>query len=332
MTSTEIYIYTVVVLFGLLFGSFLNVCIYRIPRIHPGLTEESFMHLRGGSATIPPDILTKLESLKNQGYVTGNDFMTALEEQIGKEPAARYGELIFKYASFRRESVVFPSSHCPHCQAPIKPWDNVPVVSFLVLRGKCRACHAKISWRYPLVELLTAGVFLTVVHQFSLTLVALVYLSFVAALIAISFIDLDHQIIPDEITFPGIAVGIVASFFLPLPATVTHWYGSLLGTLVGGGVIALIGYVGAKVFKKAAMGGGDVKLMAMIGAFLGWQLALLTIFLGSVIGAVVGSVQKLVTGNEYIPFGPFLSLGAVMTLFFGQQFLFWYWNLIFPSF
>ncbi|MBD3305742.1 prepilin peptidase [candidate division KSB3 bacterium] len=246
--------YIVIFLFGLLFGSFLNVCIYRIPR---------------------------------------------------------------------KESIVFPGSHCPNCQRPIKPWENIPLISFLVLRGKCRGCQEPISWRYPLVELLTALILVAIVYQFSFTLSALFYSIFACALIVISFIDLDYRIIPDKISLPGIVVGILGSLWL-----VTPWYATFLGTVVGGGVILITGYIGSLAFKKEAMGGGDVKLMAMVGAFLGWKLALLTIFFASLVGAIIGIGMKLSTGDEYIPFGPFLSLGALLAMFFGRALLAWYWNVV----
>ncbi len=249
-------IYGLTLILGLLFGSFFNVCIYRIP----------------------------------QG-----------------------------------ESIVFPGSHCPRCNHALTPWDNIPVISFLLLRGKCRFCQAPISWRYPLVELLTAGLFLLVVHSFSLTWSTLVYLILTSAFIVISFIDFDHQIIPDKISLPGILIGFAASFVLPL-----HWYDSLLGILFGGGIIMAVGYLGEWVFKKEAMGGGDVKLMAMIGAFLGWKSALLTIFFASLIGAIIGIVMKRITGKEYLPFGPFLSIGAFLTFLWGERFLLWYWSLLLP--
>lgn len=247
----------IVALFGMLFGSFLNVCIYRIPR---------------------------------------------------------------------GESIAFPASHCPNCQHPIKPYDNIPVVSFLWLRGKCRSCNAAISWRYPMVEALTGVLFWYIVHRYSFTWAALAYTVFTALLIAISFIDLDHMIIPDVLSLPGIALGIAASFVIPRP-----WYDSLIGLFVGGGMIWIVGSLGELVFKKEAMGGGDVKLMAMIGAFLGWKMVLLTIFFASLIGAIIGIAMKLATGNEYIPFGPFLSAGALCALFFGEKFLQWYLTFLIPS-
>jgi leader peptidase (prepilin peptidase)/N-methyltransferase len=252
-----IAIYLVTLILGLLFGSFFNVCIYRIPR---------------------------------------------------------------------NESIVFPGSHCPHCDRDIKPWDNIPVLSYLILRGKCRFCKAGISWRYPLVESLTAALFLYTVHRFSISWDTLVYSIFVSALIVISFIDIDYRIIPDVISLPGIILGFLAAVFL-LPL---QWHDSLLGILIGGGVILAVGYLGELVFKKEAMGGGDVKLLAMIGAFVGWKLALLTIFFGSLAGAVIGLVMKLFTGDEYIPFGPFLALGALAALCFGERFLHWYWLLLAP--
>ena len=247
----------ITILFGLLFGSFLNVCIYRIPR---------------------------------------------------------------------GESIAFPASHCPHCQHPIKPYDNVPVFSFLLLRGKCRSCGAAISWRYPLVEALTGALFGYVVHRYSFTGAALAYLVFTALLIAISFIDLDHLLIPDVLSLPGIALGFGASFLIPRP-----WHDSVIGMLLGGGMILAVGEAGERLFKKEAMGGGDVKLMAMIGAFLGWKMVLLTIFFASVVGAVIGIAMKARTGKEYIPFGPFLSLGALGALFFGENFLQWYLTFFLPS-
>lgn len=299
------------------------MCIYRIPRVHFNLTEASLENLR--QKNIPVDILTKLEDVKNQEYIGEEKFFHALENTIGKAQIDQYGDEIFTHVSFKRESIVFPASHCPNCHTPLKPRDNIPILSFIILMGKCRSCHTTISWRYPLIELLTALIFVAIVSQFSLTLDAFFYLIFVSALIVISFIDLDYRTIPDKISLSGVVVGLIASLFLPI-----RWYESFLGVIVGGGVILVVGYVGAWVFKKEAMGGGDVKLMAMVGAFLGWKLALLTIFLASLIGAVIGIIFKFLTGEDYIPFGPFLSIGAVISLFFGQAFLFWYWGFISP--
>jgi len=225
----------------------------------------------------------------------------------------------------RQESIAFPASHCPHCQQPIKPWDNIPVLSYLLLGGKCRACRVPIAWRYPAVEALTAGIFVVLLHTYGISYELLWYLILLCALLVISFIDFDHRIIPDVISLPGIVLGLSASYFLPIT-----WFEAVLGAVVGGGLIFAVGSVGGWVFKKEAMGGGDVKLMAMIGAFLGWKLALLTIFFASLVGAVIGIIQKIKTGQEYIPFGPFLSLGAVFALFVGNPLIRWYVGLLFP--
>ena len=344
--------YIIILLFGLLFGSFLNVCIHRIPRVHLMLTEQSFQKLRTLAAhsrpqpkgirkviprytssflqflglhpgplatTIPSEVLTKLAPLKDQDYVTLNDFAAALEAQLDQDQFERYGDLIFHHAIARQESIVLPASHCPACQTPINPWDNIPVLSFLFLQGNCRACGAKISWRYPLIELLTAFLFLACMHQYGLVPQTFLYWAFISALIVLSFIDLDHRLIPDAISVPGVIVGLLVSPLLPI-----QWYESLLGILLGAGIIKMTGEIGKLVFKKEAMGGGDVKLMAMIGAFLGWKMIFLTLFLGSMTGAIIGIVWKLFTGKEYIPFGPFLSIGALFSLFFGAQVLHWY--------
>lgn len=350
--------YVVILLFGLLFGSFLNVCIHRIPRVHLTLSDDSFQRLRalagppqpqqqphfvkkivcGGfisllqflglhpgsfETRLPSEVLTKLTALKNQDFVTLNDFAAALESQLDPQQFDRYGDLIFQHTISRPESIVLPASHCPTCHTPINPWDNIPVLSFLLLQGKCRACGARISWRYPLIELLTALLFSACAHQWGLVPQTFVYWAFLAALIVISFIDLDHRLIPNIISVPGIAIGLLVSPLLPI-----EWNESLAGLLVGAGIIKIAGDIGKYVFKKDAMGGGDVKLMAMIGAFLGWKMVFLTLFFGSIIGAAIGIVWKLFTGKEYIPFGPFLSVGAVFSLFFGHQFLLWYWGQI----
>ncbi len=319
-------IYIITFLFGSLIGSFLNVCIYRIPRIHFTLTEKSFANLRLGK--VPAAIFTKLEALKNQEYIGERAFFHGLENALGKDIVKQHEAEIFKHVSFKRESIVFPGSHCPNCHAPIKPWDNIPLLSFIILGGKCRSCHTKISLRYPLVELLTSVLFVLFVYQFSITVQTLIYLVFAAALIVISFIDLDHTIIPGVIARPGIVIGLTTAFVLPL-----KWYDAILGALIGGGAILFIVYVGPLIFKQEAMGRGDVELMAMIGAFLGWKLALLTIFFGSMIGAVVGTILiilKKTTLKSYIPFGPFLCMGALIALFLGEQLFLWYWNVFLP--
>lgn len=305
------------------------MCIYRIPRLHLKLTDESFAKLC--KENLSTEMLTKLQDLKNQEYIGEEAFLDALEKTLGKANIEQYGPEIFKHVSCKRESIVFPGSHCPNCNTPIKPWDNIPVLSFILLKGKCRSCSARISFRYPLVELLTAVLFVTCMYRFGINLQTFVYLVFVSGLLIISFIDFEYKIIPDVISKPGIIIGLLFSLFPSIPIT---WYNSVLGALTGTGTIVFIVYVGPLIFKQEAMGLGDVKLMAMIGAFLGWKLALLTIFLGSLFGAVIGLIfilLKKTTLKSYFPFGPFLCAGALISLLFGKQLFLWYWNVFFPA-
>jgi len=223
----------------------------------------------------------------------------------------------------KEESIIWPGSHCPHCKKPIKFYDNIPLISYLLLRGKCRQCHGSISLQYPLVEGITALSSLIVFMEFGPSLSYLFYFSFVAALIVITVIDLYHQIIPDVISLPGIGVGLLASLIIPQ----ITFSNSLLGILLGGGSLFLIATVYQWLFKREGMGGGDVKLLAMIGAFLGWKAVILTILLGSLIGSITGIIVMVSKGKDFkyaIPFGPFLSLGAVIALFYGENLIRWY--------
>jgi leader peptidase (prepilin peptidase)/N-methyltransferase len=223
-------------------------------------------------------------------------------------------------------SIVSPRSFCPQCRTPVRGYDNIPLVSYLLLRGKCRSCGAKISWRYPLVEALTGGFAVALYLKFGLTLGFFAFFVFAAALLVITFIDLDHRIIPDVISLPGIAVGFGLSFFLPAPA----WTESLIGLLAGGGSLYLVAIGYEALTKREGMGGGDVKLLAMIGAWLGWKAVLFTIFFASLTGTVVGGGAMLIQkqGRHYaIPFGPFLAFGALAYLFIGPQLIDWYLNL-----
>ncbi len=226
----------------------------------------------------------------------------------------------------REESVVFPPSHCPQCRAPIRPWDNIPLFSFIFLKGRCRACRNPISWQYPLVELAHGFAGLLLVRQFGPSTQAAVYALLLAALIAVIFIDLSHQIIPDVITLPGMAIGLVsAATVLPL-----GWANALAGLLLGGGLFYLVAVLSVVLLKKEGMGGGDIKLIAMIGAFLGWQETLLTIFLAALGGSVIGLFLIGVRGRsraEPIPFGPFLAVCAIVSLFWGETIVRWYLTL-----
>ena len=226
----------------------------------------------------------------------------------------------------KEESIVTPGSHCPQCGKPIRWYDNLPLVSFLLLRGKCRHCHGSISVQYPLVEGIAAFLSLLLFISFGPSLHYVVYFAFTAALVVITVIDLYHQIIPDVISLPGIAAGLFASWILPDTSVVN----ALLGVLLGGGSLFLVATVYEWLFKREGMGGGDVKLLAMIGAFLGWKAVILTILLSSLIGSIVGIAVIIWKGRDFkyaIPFGPFLSLGALIALFYGESLILWYLTL-----
>jgi leader peptidase (prepilin peptidase)/N-methyltransferase len=248
----------------------------------------------------------------------------------------------------RGRSIVTPPSHCPRCKSSIKFYDNIPVISFLFLRGKCRHCGEPISWRYPLVELLNGLSYAWTIHEFGVNGETFLLMALCSSLIVITFIDFDHQIIPDAITLPGMLVGLMlAPFFMsalgdPLPfhldrilphagPYLTGFLNSLIGLLLGGGPLFAIGWAWEKLRHVEAMGGGDVKLMGMVGSFLGWKGALLTIMLGAVAGSVVGVgliVLKRHAIEKVIPFGPFLAIGAFASAFYGPDLISWYLGLI----
>ncbi|HAJ57712.1 MAG TPA: prepilin peptidase [Candidatus Omnitrophica bacterium] len=229
------------------------------------------------------------------------------------------------YRMGREESVVRPGSHCPNCKKPIRPKDNIPLLSYILLRGRCRDCGQRISARYFFVELITGLLFLALYYRFGLSIQGLAYCLLVSGLIIATFVDFDFRIIPDEVSVGGIITGLVISFILPsLHNAPTHLLGlfkSFLGVLVGGGILWLLGCLGDFIFKKESMGGGDVKLLAMIGAFLGWQIALLSLPVASLVGAVVGVIIKLKTKESVIAFGPYLALGAVICIFWSEKIL-----------
>lgn len=224
------------------------------------------------------------------------------------------------------ESVVSPPSRCPSCGTRIRPWDNVPILSWLILRGRCRSCRAKISARYPLVELINGLLTLALFLKFGPTLTFAVLFIFCSALVAITFIDLDHQIIPDVISLPGIALGFAASFFLPW----LGWLNSLIGIVAGGGSLLLVAWLYERLTGKEGMGGGDIKLLAMMGAFLGWRAVPFIIFASSLVGSVIGLTVMMLQKKDSklaIPFGPFLALGAVLYIFFGKAIILWYLSI-----
>ncbi len=221
-------------------------------------------------------------------------------------------------------SIIKPSrSFCPQCKNAIQFYDNIPVFSYLWLKGRCRHCKAPISLRYPLVELMTGILAVAIIFMFGLTLESIVYFIFISSLLVITFVDIDHQIIPDIITLPGIPMGLAASFILPAMT----FKSSLLGLLVGGGSLFLVAWTYSLITRKEGMGGGDIKLLGMIGAFIGWKGVLFTIFVASLAGTFAGMIVILLKGKNLkfaIPFGPFLSIGAMSYVFFGEKIIFWY--------
>jgi leader peptidase (prepilin peptidase) / N-methyltransferase len=221
-------------------------------------------------------------------------------------------------------SIINPSrSFCPLCNSAIPFYDNIPVLSYLWLKGRCRHCNAPISLRYPLVELMTGILAVAILFMFGLTPESIVYFIFISSLLVITFIDIDHQIIPDIITLPGIPMGLAASFILPAMT----FKSSLLGLLVGGGSLFLVAWTYSLITRKEGMGGGDIKLLGMIGAFIGWKGVLFTIFVASLAGTFAGMIVVLLKGKNLkfaIPFGPFLSIGAMSYVFFGEKIIFWY--------
>lgn len=249
--------------------------------------------------------------------------------------ASLFGALIGSFLNVciyrlpRNESVLWPSSHCPTCNKPIAFYDNIPVLSYVILRGRCRACAAAISWQYPLVEAINAVGYGVIFWHFGLTSAAFAYAALYSALLVVTGTDLSHKIIPNAVTLPGMVVGLVsATTVLPL-----GFVQSVVGLLVGGGILWVLAWLSPYVFGKEGMGGGDIKLMAMVGAFLGWKPALLTILIGSFVGSLVGVgliASNVLRRDEYLPFGPFLVLGAILALFFHQSILDWYWTLIDP--
>jgi leader peptidase (prepilin peptidase)/N-methyltransferase len=243
----------------------------------------------------------------------------------------------------RRESVALPASHCTSCGAPVKPYDNVPVVSYALLGGRCRSCRAGISIVYPAVELLVATLYLTLFLIDGLTLRLLGDIIFVSLIVPLVFIDLRHKLLPNVITYPGIVLLTVLRALAPDPviaantrsifglAGLPDWgvalAGSALGALAGGGSLWLVRELYFRLRHVEGMGLGDVKMMMMVGAYLGWQLTLLTIFFGSLLGTAVGVVLIMTRGGNMkmeIPFGVFLGPAAIISLLVGQSLIKWY--------
>ena len=246
--------YATVFVFGTLFGSFANVCIYRLPQ---------------------------------------------------------------------RLSVVFPGSHCPCCQEALRSWHNIPLLSYVLLGGRCATCKTTIPLRYPLVELGNGILYVFLYHQYHFSAQSVVFALLATALLIVSCIDIVHTIIPDAITLPGMVLGIGSSAWL----TSVGVGNAMVGVVLGGGLFLLMAVLSVLILHREGMGGGDIKLIAMIGAFLGWQAVLVTIFLGATLGASVGLGLMLVRRKgrqEPLPFGPFLAIGALLAMVWGDSLLAWY--------
>lgn len=222
------------------------------------------------------------------------------------------------------KSIVTPGSSCPNCNNSIPFYLNVPILSYLFLMGRCKFCNVPISLRYPIIELITGVFALLLYAKFSLSPQFFYWFVFISVLITISFIDFDHQIIPDIISIPGILIFSSSFYFLP-EMTVKS---TSLGVLVGGGSLYAVAFVYYLLKKQEGMGGGDIKLLAMIGAATGIKGVFFTVFIGSVLGSIGGLLIMLYIKNNdaklKIPFGPFLSIGAVFYIFFGDELIFWY--------
>jgi leader peptidase (prepilin peptidase) / N-methyltransferase len=222
----------------------------------------------------------------------------------------------------RRESLTYPPSRCTSCGRRLSWFDNVPVVSWMVMRGRCRTCGAAVSAMYPIVEIVTAAVFVSAYLLYGVSALGAVRVAFACALIVLFVIDLQHRILPNVITLPGIVLGFVCSLFLP-----PGWRDSLIGIAVGGGTLFLIAEAYYRVRQVEGLGMGDVKLLGMIGAFLGWKLVLLTLIVASFAGSAVG-VFLIVSGRGNmklaLPFGTFLAVGAVFAATWGDPIVEWY--------
>jgi leader peptidase (prepilin peptidase) / N-methyltransferase len=219
------------------------------------------------------------------------------------------------------KSIVTPGSQCRACGTRICPWDNIPLLSYFLLRGRCRFCKKPISIRYPTIECISGILFLLLYLKVGLSMTFFVYAFLISALLIVALIDLDHRIIPNIITLPGMAVGVSLSMGV-LPLTPLA---SLFGLMIGGAIFYLIALV-----SKGGMGGGDIKLIAMIGAFLGLQGGLFTIFASALLGSVVGLMLMLLGKKgrkDRVPFGPFLSFGAILFMICGDGVIQWYLNL-----
>lgn len=251
--------------------------------------------------------------------------------------AAVFGLLFGSFANVvilrlpKGESVAFPASHCVQCKTPIRWYDNVPVLAYLWLRGRCRACHKPFSIRYPLVEGLSGLLFLAVHLKYGFTWTALEYTVFCWSLLVVSMIDLDHMILPDVFTLSGIVIGLLGAALNPE----REFWPAVVGVLLGGGFLWAIAYGYWLLRKEEGMGGGDIKLLAWMGAVLGWQAIPFIVLVSSIVGSVVGlglALRSKAGLKSVIPFGPYLALAAIVYLLGGETIGQWYIGLFIPSY
>lgn len=297
----------------------------------------------------------------NLSFFASFESITGLPEFVAYIFVFLFGSVVGSFLNVvihrvpREESIVFPNSSCPKCKTPIKPYDNIPLIGWLMLGGKCRNCKTPISARYPAVELLTALLFAATYWQIGLTAFLPVSLAFVATMVSLIFIDAEHMILPNVITYPMLFIALAVRVVYPLvfgseyftdlqhspltyfqdqPVWLVSLIGAIFGGLVGGGFLWLVGEIWKRLRGVEAMGLGDVKMMFGVGALLGWRLTFLSIFLGAFSGAIIGLFviyrQKEKDMQAQIPFGIFLGTGSILALLFGEPLINWYMNTFVP--
>lgn len=251
-------------------------------------------------------------------------FLAPLAGVLGLVLGSFLNVCIVRWGAEPKQSVVRPRSRCPRCGTSLKPWDNIPVLSWMLLGGKCRSCRLSISPMYPLVELGTGLIWALVVWRVGPTLHALGGALFFTILLGIALTDFRNYIIPDEFTVGGLVIGLLLAVASGMAGLGT----ALLGAAVGFGTLWLVGWAGTALFKKEAMGGGDIKMMAMVGAFTGWMGVLLTIFLGAVIAVLIFVPILIFRRDKLVPFGIFLAVGAAVTWIAGADLIGWYRGMV----
>jgi leader peptidase (prepilin peptidase)/N-methyltransferase len=254
-------------------------------------------------------------------------------DTFGALAALAYGLVVGSFLNVcvhrlpRGLSLVRPRSHCPACSAPVRWYDNIPLLSYLLLRGRCRSCQARISLQYPLIELLTAVLFVLAYRRAGLSLTLLADLFLLCALITLAFIDLHHQILPNRITYPGTALGLLFAAILPGRS----FWAALFGAAVGFAVLFLFAEVYFRLRGVEGMGMGDAKMMALLGAFLGWQGAALALLIASLAGTAVGLgllAARRGSLQSALPFGTFLAFGGIVAALWGARLILWYWSIL----